>query len=839
MTRRTRNNPSSTENGNGEKNGENGGAGVRGNVKWIGTGVTENRMIYYGKCECSGNQIGVGSNVEINLGDTTAVAEVQQLYETFGEDPYRAFIRWYYPHKDLPKHCKHLVEHQDDRELFKPQDGLYLGSEEDIDIETIVKNVTVWEVAEGDTPPSNDYYVRYCFPTTKKSEQTMIPIIGTPDLPSNYQFSDHDEEESEEEDVDIQDLEVTGADKKGKEEGDQNQETKKKQYTSIKEKVLAKYKGKQTQLKENDSNLDNKEESPLSGKMRKNAEKWKTYSSDEVLLELWKTEKDPPRGATKQSLKRKLDEQGSTESNDGSSSEIPIENKKDNLMGDDNREDSLISTTPSKTKANRANNGADEPSLTITKSASPFKSIPKKKETTDSSVFDFDDEMGEAFDSPQVNRSKKSVNIVDKSNKKLDKKKSNLKAKTPNSIKMKGKMEATPGLSQRKTPRAVAKNMLELARKRLHVSAVPETLPCRDEQFSQIFSFVQDRLNEGTGGCMYISGVPGTGKTATVREVIRTLKDSVDDGLIPVFKFIEINGMKLTDPNQAYTEIYKALEGKKVTPDHASDLLSEKFRSSGGNKENIVLLVDELDLLCTRKQNVMYNIFDWPTNRNSRLVVLAIANTMDLPERMMMNRVSSRLGLTRMTFQPYTFKELEEIVISRIRGTDAFEDDALQLVARKVAAVSGDARRCLDICRRAVEISESTGTKKQDNDFVGSVGMKHVDLALKEMFSSPKIIALQCLSDMEVMFMKAVISEFRRTGLEEAIFLEIYDQFKSHCALEDGITPPNMSEAFTICNNLGSCRLLLVEAGNKDVHQRVRLNVNVDDVLFAFKSRGS
>ena len=39
----------------------------------------------------------------------------------------------------------------------------------------------------------------------------------------------------------------------------------------------------------------------------------------------------------------------------------------------------------------------------------------------------------------------------------------------------------------------------------------------------------------------------------------------------------------------------------------------------------------------------MYNIFDWPTKRHAKLIVLAIANTMDLPERIMMNRVSSRL----------------------------------------------------------------------------------------------------------------------------------------------------------------------------------------------------
>ena len=40
---------------------------------------------------------------------------------------------------------------------------------------------------------------------------------------------------------------------------------------------------------------------------------------------------------------------------------------------------------------------------------------------------------------------------------------------------------------------------------------------------------------------------------------------------------------------------------------------------------------------------MLYHLFDWPTRAEARLVVLAVANTMDLPERIMMNRVSSRL----------------------------------------------------------------------------------------------------------------------------------------------------------------------------------------------------
>lgn len=54
---------------------------------------------------------------------------------------------------------------------------------------------------------------------------------------------------------------------------------------------------------------------------------------------------------------------------------------------------------------------------------------------------------------------------------------------------------------------------------------------------------------------MYISGVPGTGKTATVTEVIRTLQEYADNKEVPPFTFININGMRLSEPRQAYVEV--------------------------------------------------------------------------------------------------------------------------------------------------------------------------------------------------------------------------------------------------------------------------------------------
>lgn len=46
-------------------------------------------------------------------------------------------------------------------------------------------------------------------------------------------------------------------------------------------------------------------------------------------------------------------------------------------------------------------------------------------------------------------------------------------------------------------------------------------------------------------------------------------------------------------------------------------------------------------------------------------------------------------GLTRMSFQPYTHSQLQQILVSRLKHLKAFEDDAIQLVARKVSHPQG------------------------------------------------------------------------------------------------------------------------------------------------------
>ncbi|KAL4766206.1 origin recognition complex subunit 1 [Aspergillus foveolatus] len=361
------------------------------------------------------------------------------------------------------------------------------------------------------------------------------------------------------------------------------------------------------------------------------------------------------------------------------------------------------------------------------------------------------------------------------------------------------------------------------ARNLLHVSAVPDSLPCRKKEFDTVYSHLSAAIMEGTGTCIYISGTPGTGKTATVREVVAQLNAAVLAEEMDDFIFVEINGMKVTDPHQSYSLLWEALKGDRVSPSHALDLLDREFSNPSPRRVSCVVLMDELDQLVTKNQSVMYNFFNWPALRHSRLIVLAVANTMDLPERTLSNKISSRLGLTRITFPGYKHTDLMEIITTRLASVpgNIVDSDAIQFASRKVAAVSGDARRALDICRRAVEIAEQSneaaGVEALDADDTeslpptpsktaarkeranakqplsispqkstttprkqtpGRVTIATIKQAIQEATSTPLQQSLRCLPLSAKLFLAALLARVRRTGITESTFGDVIDEAK-------------------------------------------------------------
>lgn len=178
-------------------------------------------------------------------------------------------------------------------------------------------------------------------------------------------------------------------------------------------------------------------------------------------------------------------------------------------------------------------------------------------------------------------------------------------------------------------------------------------------------------------------------------------------------------------------------------------------------------------------------------------------------------------GLTRVTFPGYTHDQLMLIIQSRLEGVggNVVQPDAIQFAARKVAAVSGDARRALDICRRAVEIAETeavhqdgegedgqpptpsrTGRNKGnaggrssrgagEPDAIlqkragpgsrkGVVTIATIKQAINEATSSPLQQALRALPLGSKVFLAALLARIRRTGIGEAVLGDVVDEMK-------------------------------------------------------------
>ncbi|CAK7232889.1 Origin recognition complex, subunit 1 [Sporothrix bragantina] len=370
-------------------------------------------------------------------------------------------------------------------------------------------------------------------------------------------------------------------------------------------------------------------------------------------------------------------------------------------------------------------------------------------------------------------------------------------------IMLKKHLEFTPLATRTLSPNHYQASPFQKARAKLHVAAVPTSLPCRESEFSLVYSHLEAAITEGTGSCIYISGTPGTGKTATVREVVSSLDFAVQSDELDDFIFVEINGMKITDPHQSYSLLWEALKGQRVSPGQALDLLEHEFSNPSPRRVPCVVLMDELDQLVTKNQGVMYNFFNWPGLRHSRLIVLAVANTMDLPERTLSNKISSRLGLTRITFPGYNHEQLMKIIQSRLEGVPGatVDPDAIQFASRKVAAVSGDARRALDICRRAVELAEAESQQQQQREeaslpqtpsktgrgakgpdttkkrtAVSRVTIDTIRRAIAEATSSPLQQYLRALPFSSRLLLAALLARTQRTGIAESTFGDVLEE---------------------------------------------------------------
>ncbi|NXJ08069.1 CDC6 protein, partial [Odontophorus gujanensis] len=240
--------------------------------------------------------------------------------------------------------------------------------------------------------------------------------------------------------------------------------------------------------------------------------------------------------------------------------------------------------------------------------------------------------------------------------------------------------------------------------KRVLHTAVPERLHGRERETAAVRQFLREHVAARRPGSLYIAGAPGTGKTACVSRVLHDCQDELAG-----IRSAVLNCMALSSAHAVFPAVAEQL-GLPTAGVGGRELTRRLERALTAKGPMLLLVLDELDQLGSRAQDVLYTIFEWPRLPGSRLVLIGLANALDLTERVLARLHTPPLpGPRLLRFAPYSRQELAAILhgrLQQLRGGPVLEPNALQFCARKVSAVSGDARKALDVCRRAVELVE-------------------------------------------------------------------------------------------------------------------------------------
>jgi len=143
-----------------------------------------------------------------------------------------------------------------------------------------------------------------------------------------------------------------------------------------------------------------------------------------------------------------------------------------------------------------------------------------------------------------------------------------------------------------------------------------------------------------------------------------------------------------------------------------------------------------------------------------------------------------------------------------------------------VAAVSGDVRKALHICRHACDLARLDNADK--------VTLKHIEMAVKQLFANPYVAAMQTLSPTAQLLVLAALQAVEDSGEADVKIDEVTSRATDLSrALGRDAAPWSMVEASIA--TLFDMQLLAPRGANGCRADRCAPQVQADDVAFALK----
>lgn len=240
----------------------------------------------------------------------------------------------------------------------------------------------------------------------------------------------------------------------------------------------------------------------------------------------------------------------------------------------------------------------------------------------------------------------------------------------------------------------------------------------RQQEAEDLQSFIVGNIENRTNDSLYISGPPGTGKTAQILKLIKYHQQQY----LNKVKFININCMIVDNPESIFHEIICQIQNKIMLTGSGNKKFSifdlTRYLMEIDEFNHLVIILDELDHLITKDQQILFELFNLITNKNlkTKLIIIGISNALDLTDKFLPRLKRNGISPKKISFLPYNSQQIKQVIQSKLSklSQPIFHPMAIELCSKKAASITGDLRKAFDICYKALELIEQESKSKNN-----------------------------------------------------------------------------------------------------------------------------
>lgn len=248
---------------------------------------------------------------------------------------------------------------------------------------------------------------------------------------------------------------------------------------------------------------------------------------------------------------------------------------------------------------------------------------------------------------------------------------------------------------------------------------LPEVMPHRERQIEEIAYGLNGAASGKKTENMLILGPSGTGKTSTVRYVLKQLSE-YSQRVIPIYINCWESDTRHSILNNIASSLGEFMPRRGISTDEITERINEVLRKE---KRIPIVALDEVDRLFASQygeEKVLYDLARAKELFSTDFGVVAITNSDELLVKLD-QRIRSSLVQKQIVFKQYSPPELKDILRSRAKLAfypESLSEEAIPLCAARAAKNNGDARLAINLLWKAGKIAEKENAEKVTEEHV-------------------------------------------------------------------------------------------------------------------------